>query len=220
MSTKSIGLSNELYQYLLAISLQEPAVLRELRDYTRQLPNANMQIAPEQGQFMRWLVALIGAKRTLEVGVFTGYSTLATALALPDDGQIIACDISAEYTAIARQFWERAGIAHRIQLHLRPALETLNELLDEGQAGQFDFAFIDADKENYAAYFDACVQLLRRGGIVAVDNVLWDGRVIDTAINDSATTAIRRFNRAVYEDTRVALSLVPIGDGLTLARKL
>ena len=220
MSNRSISLNDELYQYLLAISLREPTLLAELRERTRQLPDANMQIAPEQGQFMQWLVGLLGARRTLEIGVYTGYSALATALALPSDGRVIACDIDPESTAIAQHFWERAGVAQRIELRLRPALETLAALLAEDRAGEFDFAFIDADKQNYGAYFDACLQLLRPGGVIAVDNVLWGGRVIDAAVNDSTTQAIRQFNEKIRSDDRVALSLVPIGDGLTLARKL
>ena len=220
MSNRSISLNDELYQYLLAISLREPTLLAELRERTRQLPDANMQIAPEQGQFMQWLVGLLGARRTLEIGVYTGYSALATALALPSDGRVIACDIDPESTAIAQHFWERAGVAQRIELRLRPALETLAALLAEDRAGEFDFAFIDADKQNYGAYFDACLQLLRPGGVIAVDNVLWGGRVIDPSVDDSATVAIRQFNEKIRSDDRVAISLVPIGDGLTLARKL
>lgn len=220
MSNRTINLSDGLYQYLLAISVRENAVLTALRERTAQLPEARMQIAPEQGQFMHWLVSTLGARRTLEIGVFTGYSALVTALALPADGRIIACDVSAEYTAIAREYWRRAGVESRIDLRLRPALETLDELLRDGQAGSFDFAFIDADKENYSAYFERALQLLRVGGVIAVDNVLWSGRVIDPAHNDSSTVAVREFNRRVYEDRRVAISLVPIGDGLTLARKL
>jgi predicted O-methyltransferase YrrM len=220
MSNQSIGLNEGLYQYLLAISLREPALLSELREHTRQLPNAGMQIAPEQGQFMGWLLALMGARRTIEVGVFTGYSALVTALALPADGRVVACDVSAEYTAIARRFWQRAGVADRIDLQLRPALETLQQLLAEGGAGQFDFAFIDADKENYTAYFEACLQLLRSGGVIAVDNVLWNGRVADAAVTDEVTASIRRFNELLHNDSRVAISVLPVGDGLTLARKL
>jgi caffeoyl-CoA O-methyltransferase len=220
MSNRSISLNDELYQYLLAISLREPTLLAELRERTRQLPDANMQIAPEQGQFMQLLISLLGARHTLEIGVYTGYSALATALALPADGRLIACDINPESTAIAQHFWERAGVAQRIELHLRPALDTLGELLATDRAGQFDFAFIDADKQNYGAYFDACLQLLRPGGVIAVDNVLWGGRVIDAAANDSTTVAIRQFNEKIRCDDRVAISLVPIGDGLTLARKL
>lgn len=220
MSSRSIGLSEELNEYLLSVSLREPALLKELRERTASLPNARMQISPEQGQFMHWLVTTIGARRTLEIGVFTGYSALITALALPGDGKIVACDISDEYTAVGREFWQRAGVADRIDLRLRPALETLQQLLDDGEAGQYDFAFIDADKENYLGYYEKVLQLLRRGGVIAVDNVLWSGRVLDHSIQDSSTIAVREFNAAVAHDQRVAISLLPIGDGLTLLRKL
>lgn len=220
MSNRSIELSEPLYRYLLSVSLREPPLLAELRDETLQMPLARMQISPEQGQFMHWLLTTIGARRTLEVGVFTGYSTLITALALPADGCVVACDISEEYTAIARRYWERAGVADRIQLHLRPALQTLHEQLDNGAASSFDFAFIDADKESYRDYFEAALQLLRPGGTLMFDNVLWSGRVIDPAINDSSTVALRAFNQALHQDPRVAISMLPVGDGLTLARKL
>ncbi|HSB94840.1 MAG TPA: class I SAM-dependent methyltransferase [Spongiibacteraceae bacterium] len=220
MSNRSINLTDSLYDYLLAVSLREPEILKELRARTAKLSAARMQISPEQGQFMHWLVSLIGARRTLEVGVFTGYSSLITALALPSDGQIVACDISAEYTDIAREYWQRAGVAERIDLQLRPALETLQQLLDNGEANSYDFAFIDADKENYVGYYEAVLQLLRRGGVLLVDNVLWSGRVIDAAVNDSSTVALREFNLKLHNDQRVAISLLPVGDGLTLVRKL
>ncbi len=219
MSNKSIGLPDNLHEYILAVSLREAAVLQELRAETAALPNHNMQIAPEQGQFMALLVKLIGARRALEVGVFTGYSSLAVALALPDDGQITACDVSEEFTAVARKYWQKAGVAHKIRLHLAPAATTLARLLAEGQAGQFDFAFIDADKPNYDNYYEQCLQLLRPGGLLAIDNVLWDGKVADTAVTDPDTAAIRALNQKLHRDERVDLSLVPIGDGLTLARK-
>jgi len=220
MSNRSINLTDSLYDYLLSVSLREPEILKELRARTAQLSAARMQISPEQGQFMHWLASLIGARRTLEVGVFTGYSSLITALALPGDGRIVACDISAEYTDIAREFWQRAGVAERIDLQLRPALETLQQLLDNGEANSYDFAFIDADKENYIGYYEAVLQLLRRGGVLLVDNVLWSGRVIDPAVNDSSTVALREFNLKLHSDQRVAISLLPVGDGLTLVRKL
>lgn len=220
MSSRTFTISEELNRYLLSITLRDTALLAELREHTARMPEARMQISPEQGQFLHWLVSTLGARRTLEVGVFTGYSALVTALALPGDGQLVACDVSAEYTAVARSFWERAGVARRIDLRLAPALQTLDDLLAQGQAGTFDFAFIDADKENYSAYFERVLDLLRVGGVMAVDNVLWSGRVIDPANHESSTVAVREFNRRVYEDTRVAISVVPIGDGLTLARKL
>jgi caffeoyl-CoA O-methyltransferase len=220
MSNRTIELTDPLYNYLLAVGVKEPAILRELRDRTAALPEARMQISPEQGQFIFWLLQTLQARRTIEIGVFTGYSALVSALALPSDGNIVACDISAEFTAIARDFWKRADVADRIDLHLRPALETLDELLQRGQRGQFDFVFIDADKENYAAYYEAVLPLLRRGGVIAVDNVLWSGRVIDPTVHDSSTVALRAFNKKLHDDARISLSLVPIGDGLTLARKL
>jgi predicted O-methyltransferase YrrM len=220
MSNRTINLTDSLYDYLLSVSLREPEILRELREHTARMPAARMQISPEQGQFMHWLVSTIGARRTLEVGVFTGYSSLITALALPADGRIVACDISAEYTDIARQFWQRAGVAARIDLQLRPALETLQQLIDNGEANSYDFAFIDADKENYLGYYEAILQLLRRGGVLLVDNVLWSGRVIDVQVNDSSTVALREFNLKLHNDQRVAISLLPVGDGLTLVRKL
>lgn len=219
MSNRTINLTDRLYDYLLDVGVQEPDILRELRARTAPMAEARMQIAPEQGQFIFWLLQTLQARRTLEIGVFTGYSALVTALALPSDGRVVACDISEEFTAIAREFWTRAGVADRIDLQLRPALETLDMLLQQGQQNQFDFAFIDADKENYAAYYDATLQLLRRGGVIAIDNVLWGGRVVDPTINDSSTVALRAFNQKLRDDQRIALSLVPIGDGLTLARK-
>lgn len=178
-----------------------------------------MQIGPEQGQFMAFLLRLMGAKRCLEIGVFTGYSSLAAALALPEDGRIIACDVSEEWTAIARRYWREAGVEGKIELRLGPALDTLDQLLGEGEAGRFDFAFIDADKENYLSYYERVLPLLRSGGLIAVDNVLWSGRVADPEVADADTVAIRHFNDCLHRDERVDLCVVPIGDGLTLARK-
>ena len=219
MSNRTIGLSDRLYDYLLAVSLREEDLLRQLREETAQHPMRQMQIAPEQGQFMALLVQLLGAKRTLDVGVFTGYSSLAVALALPDDGQIVACDVSEEYTAIARRYWQTAGVTDKIDLQLAPALETLDRLLAEGQAGSFDFAFIDADKENYWNYYERCLELLRPGGLITVDNVLWSGRVAEATTYETSTKAIQAFNAKLHDDERVSLSLVPIADGLTLALK-
>ena len=219
MANRTIGLDDQLYRYLQSVSLQEPAILTQLRQETAQQPMSQMQIAPEQGQFMALLVQLMGAKKTLEVGVFTGYSALVVALALPPDGKVVACDVSEEYTAIARRYWQQAGVANKIDLHLAPALETLDQLLAAGQAGTFDFAFIDADKSNYDGYYERSLQLVRSGGLVAIDNVLWSGRVADLQVQDNRTNSIRAFNQKVHEDARVSLSLVPIGDGLTLARK-
>jgi caffeoyl-CoA O-methyltransferase len=219
MTNRSISLTDSLYEYLLAVSLREPAPLRQLREETAVLPNARMQIAPEQGQFMAMLVRLTGARRCLEVGVFTGYSSLAIALALPDDGRIVACDVSEEWTTVARRYWAVTGVTHKIDLRLAPALETLEGLLASGAAGTFDFAFLDADKENYLRYYELALELVRPGGLVVVDNTLWSGRVADPANDDVTTVALRRFNERLRGDERVDLSLVPIGDGLTLARK-
>ena len=220
MSNQSIGLSDPLYQYLLANSVREPEILAKLRAETAQHPLVNMQISPEQGQLMGLLVQLIGARKCLEVGVFTGYSSLAVALNLPDDGRIVACDVSDEFTLLARRYWQEAGVAHKISLYIAPALATLDQLILNGESGTFDFAFIDADKNNYGAYYDRCFQLVRQGGIILVDNVLWYGRVADPGMdNDKRTQAIKQINQQIYHDDRVQISLIPIGDGLTIARK-
>lgn len=219
MTFQTLGLEPHLYQYLLSVSLREPEILTQLRQETAQHPMGRMQIAPEQGQFMALLVQLIGAKKTLDVGVFTGYSSLIVALALPPDGKIIACERSEEYGAIARFWWQKAGVADKIDLHIAPAQETLNYLLTTNEANTFDFAFIDADKSNYENYYEQALQLVRPGGLIAIDNVLWSGRVADPQIQDNRTKKIRAFNHKLYQDTRVNISLVPIGDGLTLARK-
>ena len=219
MPKKTIGLENQLYNYLLSNSLREAEILRQLRQETANHPYGTMQISPEQGQFMALLVQLLGAKKTLEVGVFTGYSSLCVALALPKDGKAIACDISEEYTAIARRYWQIAGVADKIDLRIAPALETLDKLLAEGEAGTFDFAFIDADKENYEGYYERSLQLIRQGGLIAIDNVLWGGSVANPEVQDSSTQAIRAFNQKLHQDQRVTLSMVPIADGLTLALK-
>lgn len=220
MSNRTITVDDRLYAYLLEVSLREPGVLARLRAETMELPRAGMQISPEQGQFMALLVKLSGARLILEIGTFTGYSALVMALALPDDGRLVACDVSEEWTATARRYWKEAGVEARIELRLAPALQTLCDLLGSGSAGSFDLIFIDADKGNYLAYYEAGLELLRPGGLIAVDNTLWDGRVADGAVNDDDTQAIRAFNAALHDDARVDLSLVPIGDGLTLARKL
>jgi len=219
MTRKTLTLDESLYTYLLQQSLREPTSLARLRQETASQPLAQMQIAPEQGQFMALLVRLMGAKRTLEVGVFTGYSALAVALALPPEGKMVACDISAEYTAIARRHWQQAGVADKIDLRLAPALDTLEQLLQQGAAASFDFAFIDADKRNYLAYYERSLQLVRPGGLIAIDNVLWSGRVADETVQDAQTQAIRALNQTLYSDERVELSMVPIADGLTLALK-
>ncbi|MCC5602604.1 class I SAM-dependent methyltransferase [Nostoc favosum] len=219
MPKQSIGLDNQLYNYLLSVSLREPEILLKLRQETASHPRSGMQISPEQGQFMRLLVQLIGAKKTLEVGVFTGYSSLSVALALPADGKIIAADVSEEFTAIARRYWQQAGVADKIDLRLAPALETLDHLLATGQAETFDFAFIDADKENYDGYYERSLQLVRPGGLIAIDNVLWSGQVAEEQNQDESTQAIRALNDKLHHDERITLSLVPIADGLTLAIK-
>lgn len=219
MANQTLGLDTQLYDYLQSVSLREPEILTQLRQETAQHPMAQMQIAPDQGQFMALLVQLIGAKKTLEVGVFTGYSSLVVALALPPEGKVVACDVSEEYTSIARRYWQQAGVADKIDLHIAPAQETLKSLLAEGQAGTFDFAFIDADKSNYEIYYELALELVRPGGLIIVDNVLWSGRVAAPQVQDNRTKAIRSLNQKLHQDQRVTLSLVPIGDGLTLALK-
>ncbi|CAH9018542.1 class I SAM-dependent methyltransferase [Candidatus Nitrosacidococcus sp. I8] len=219
MSKKTLQITDALYDYLLSVSLREPDVLRELRDETNTMEKANMQISPEQGQFMALLIELIGAKKTLEIGVFTGYSSLCTALALPPDGKVVGCDVSEEWTAIAKRYWEKAGVSHKIDLRLAPAIETLDQMINAGESGTFDFAFIDAEKTEYEDYYQRTWKLLRSGGLIAIDNVLRSGRVIDPDFDDEDTNAIRDFNLARFNDKSVPLSLVPIADGLTLIRK-
>jgi predicted O-methyltransferase YrrM len=219
LASRTIDIDDRLYDYLIAHSVRDVPVLAELRAETAKHPKAGMQISPEQGQFMALLVELIGAKRTIEVGTFTGYSALVVALALPAEGRVIACDVSEEFTAMARRYWAKAGVANKIDLRLAPASETLDKLLAAGEAGRFDFAFIDADKGNYVGYYERCLKLVRAGGLIAVDNVLWGGKVADPAVDDEDTRAIRALNDQLKSDERVGLSMVPIGDGLTLARK-
>jgi predicted O-methyltransferase YrrM len=219
MSNRTIALTDPLYDYLLAVSLREPPLLAELRSEMSTHPQFQMQIAPEQGQFMALLVRLIGARRCLEIGVFTGYSSLVTALALPEDGRLLACDVSEEWTAIARGYWRRAGVEHKIELRLAPALDTLDTLLGDGAAASFDFAFLDADKGNYPAYYERIYALLRTGGLLAIDNTLWSGRLLDPRERDPETEGIRRLNELLHHDDRVDLSLLPLADGLTLVRK-
>jgi predicted O-methyltransferase YrrM len=219
MSDSTINLTPKLYDYLKKVSLREPEVLVKLREQTRKMSTALMQISPEQGQFMRLLMQLTGAKKTLDIGVFTGYSALSVAMALPADGKVIGCDINGEWTGIAKRFWELAGVAHKIDLRLAPAVETLQGLVDAGEGETFDFAFIDADKVNYMNYYELALKLVRSGGLIAIDNVLWDGHVADSNVNDENTLIIRELNEKVFKDERVDLSLLPLGDGLTLARK-
>ncbi|GMV58874.1 MAG: O-methyltransferase [Betaproteobacteria bacterium] len=218
MTRQTLPLDDSLYEYLLANSLREHPELAALREATRTHPRASMQIAPEQGQLMALLVKLLGARRTIEIGVFTGYSALAVALALPDDGRILACDISDEYTRVAREYWQRAGVAHKIELVLAPAAQTLAARIAAGEAGTYDFAFIDADKTGYDGYYEQCLQLLRAGGLIAIDNVLRGGAVARPADSDD-TRALQALNAKLHRDERIDLALAPIADGLTLARK-
>jgi predicted O-methyltransferase YrrM len=220
MANRTVQLTDELYDYIVSVSVREPQTMRDLRTETATLAEAGMQIGPEQAQFMSLLIKLIGAKRTLELGTFTGYSALTVALALPEDGQIVACDVSDEWTSIGRRYWEEAGVAHKIDLRIAPALETISKLsTDASQQNTFDFAFIDADKENYGAYFEHCMKLVRPGGLIAIDNVLRGGAVVDKSDQDAGTAEIRELNAKLAYDERVDVSLVPIGDGLTLVRK-
>lgn len=219
MTRRTSHLPHDLYAYLLDVSLREHDVLRKLREETAGLERSNMQIAPEQGQLMALLVELLGVRKALEIGTFTGYSALAVALALPADGRLVACDVSEEWTAVGRRHWLAAGVAHKIDLRLAPALETLDGLLANGEAGTFDFAFIDADKGGYDAYYERTLELIRPGGLVVLDNTLWEGKVVDPDVTDPDTEAIRAINNKLASDERVTLSLLPVGDGLTLARK-
>lgn len=219
MSRASIGLSTALSDYLRSVAIRDTGLHRRLRDETARMPGAGMQISPEQGEFMALLVRLMGAKRCLEVGTFTGYSALVVAEALPADGRLIACDVNAETAAVARRYWHEAGVAQKIDLRIGPARDTLDALIATGEAGRFDFAFIDADKPNYDAYYERALTLLRPGGLVAIDNVLWGGAVADPAKTDDQTNAIRALNRKIHADARVTCALLPVGDGLTLARK-
>ncbi len=209
----------ELWDYIRDVSVRETPVQRRLREETARMPRAIMQISPDEGQFLALLIRLLDARRTLEVGVFTGYSSLSVALALPDDGRVIACDINEEWTSIARRYWREAGVEKKIDLRLRPAIETLDDLIASGEGGRFDFAFIDADKSNYANYFERAMVLVRPGGMIAIDNVLWYGRVIEPSFEDDDTRAIRAFNEKLHHDDRVWLSMLPVRDGLTLALK-
>ncbi len=218
MANASIGLNEELHAYLVKVGVREPDVLRRLRERTASIPEHGMQIGPEQGAFMGLLVKVSGARRCLEVGTFTGYSSTAVALALPPDGRLVCCDVSREWTDIAREAWAEAGVADRVELRLGPAIETLDQLLAEEDAGSFDFAFIDADKPNYDGYVERALRLVRSGGLIAIDNVLWSGRVADPAVDDESTVAIRTLNEKLAADERVEVAMVPIGDGLTLLR--
>jgi caffeoyl-CoA O-methyltransferase len=216
---QDLTIGDELWEYMRRVTLREPDILRRLREETARLPNSNLQISAEQGQFMALLMHLIGARRTIEIGVYTGYSALVVAQALPDDGRVIACDINEEWTAVGRRYWREAGVDRKIDLRIGRALSTLDELIASGQGNRFDFVFIDADKTNYANYYERALVLLRPGGLIAVDNVLWYGRVIDASFDDPDTRAIRVFNEQLKGDDRVWLSMLPVRDGLTLACK-
>lgn len=218
MSSKTIGLPDAVHDYVLRVGVREPAILARLREETASHPRAQMQIAPEQGALLRLLVELIGARRCLEIGTFTGYSSLAVALAMPDDGTIVCCDVSDEYTSVARRYWDTAGVADKMDLRLGPAVETLDRMLADGAGKTFDLAFIDADKSGYPAYWERCVALVRSGGLIAVDNVLRGGDVADPGIADRDTDAIRRTNDTIHADERVTPVLLTIADGMTVAR--
>jgi predicted O-methyltransferase YrrM len=219
MSNRTLTIDDRLYAYMLRHSVRETPILQELREVTRGHEWARMQIAPEQGQFMALLVELLGARRIIEVGTFTGYSALCMASAMPADGRLICCDVNEEWTATGVPFWERAGVRERIDLRIAPALETLDGLIRSGAVGQFDMAFVDADKTNYVNYYERCLELIRPGGLLMFDNTLWSGAVADPDDREADTVALRELNALLHADGRVSISLVPIGDGLTLARK-
>ena len=219
MTNRSLNLDDALYQYLLDVSLRESPLLKRLREETAQLPTARWQIAPEQGQFMALLVQISGARKILEIGTFTGYSALCMAQAMPADGRLICCDLSGEYNAIAERYWHEAGVAERIDLRLAPALQTLSALERGGQSESFDLIFIDADKANYRVYLEHALVLVRQGGLILFDNVLWSGRVLEQSPESADTRAIQALNRGLLRDSRIDLSLLPLGDGLTLCRK-
>jgi predicted O-methyltransferase YrrM len=221
MTRHTLSLDQGLHGYLLDIGLTEPDVMRELREFTATHRLAKMQISPDQGQLLGWLARLLGVRNHLEVGVFTGYSALAVALAMPEDGRIVACDVSAAFTDVAREYWRRAGVDARIRLVLQPALDTLRQLLDEGRAGQFDMAFIDADKPSMPAYYEACLELVRPGGTIVLDNIFLGGRVVDPQPSDPpGVHVMHAFNAALRADRRVRICVLPIGDGMTLVHKL
>ena len=219
MSSQTLQMTEPLLAYLHSVALRETPVQRALRAATAKLPNALMQISPEQGQLLALLIELTGTKRALEIGTFTGYSALCVAQALPLDGRLVACDISTEFTDVGRPFWAEAGVADRIDLRIGPALATLDEMLGQGRGGDFDFAFIDADKPSHEAYYERCLSLVRPGGLIAIDNVLWSGKVIDESDRSASTVAIRALNAKLHDDPRVTIAMLPIGDGLTLARR-
>lgn len=219
MPSRRLVVTDDIHQYIIDHSVRESEVLARLRAETSRQPHATMQIGPEQGQLMALLAKLINAKRCIEIGVFTGYSALVVALALPDDGRIVACDVNEEWTSIARRYWKEAGVDHKIDLRLQPALRTLDSLIAAGESSNYDYAFIDADKPNYDAYYERVLQLLRPGGLILIDNVLWSGKVADPGVKDAETMAFRNLNAKLHKDDRVDASLLGIGDGVTLVRK-
>jgi predicted O-methyltransferase YrrM len=219
MSNASMGLPPDLQAYLVGHGVREAAILKRLRDETARLPQHNMQIAPEQGALLALLVELTGAKRCLEIGTFTGYSSLVVAMAMPSDGTIVCCDISDEWTSVARRYWAEAGVADRVDLRLGPAIDTMDQLLDSGAEGTFDFAFVDARKNEYPEYHERVIRLLRSGGLAAYDNVLWGGSVVDDSVQDEETLGVRRLNERLAADERVSIAMLPVADGVTLARK-
>ena len=219
MANKTIGISDELAAYVVAVGTREPDVLARLREETAALPRHGMQVAPEQGAFLALLVELIGARRCIEVGTFTGYSSTAVALAMPADGRLVCCDVSEEWTSMARRYWDEAGVADRIDLHIAPASETLDRLLMDGEEGGYDFAFVDADKTGYDGYYERLLRLVRPGGLIALDNTLWSGAVLDQDATDEDTRALQALNAKLATDERITLCLLPVADGVTLARR-
>lgn len=219
MANKTIGISEELAAYVVRVGVREPDVLARLREETARIPQHGMQIAPEQGAFLALLVELIGARRCIEIGTFTGYSSTAVALALPDDGSLICCDVSDEWTSLARKYWGEAEVADKVDLRLGPAVETLDRLIDDGRQGTFDFAFVDADKAGYDGYYERLLVLVRQGGLIAFDNTLWGGAVLDQDTDDEDTRALQALNTKLAEDPRISLCLVPMADGVTLVRR-
>jgi len=218
MSMRSLSLSDDIYRYVIGHAVREPAVLARLREATAQLPGAEMQVSPDEGQFLAFLIALTGARRVLELGTYTGYSSLAMALALPEGAHLIACDVSEQWTSLARRFWREGGVEHKVELRLQPALKTLDELVAAGEAHRFDFAFLDADKPNYIAYYERLLTLVRPGGLIAVDNTLFVAGAPIIGSDSAIARALRDFNDHVHHDARVDLSMVPIGEGVTLLR--
>ena len=219
MANKTIGISDELAAYVVEVGTREPELLVRLREETAALPQHGMQIAPEQGAFLALLVELIGARRCIEVGTFTGYSSTVVALALPEDGRLVCCDVSEEWTSLAKKYWDEAGVAGKIDLRIAPAAETLDRLLADGEEDAFDFAFIDADKAGYDGYYERVLRLVRPGGLIALDNTLWGGEVLDRDTDDKDTRALRALNAKLADDERITLCLLPLADGVTLARR-